>query len=69
MKTLNQTCVDLSISTDAFAKTLRAAMELHRAKLALSQALQEDFSDLRDEGITEEEEQQLKKALSFTIGQ
>jgi len=64
--TINETCVSLSIDPSAFARSLRAAMDLHQAKLALSEAISADFEALREEGLTEEEEQALKLAL-YTI--
>ncbi len=65
--TINETCVSLSIDPSAFARSLRAAMDLHQAKLALSEAISADFEALREEGLTEEEEQALKLALKYTI--
>ncbi|MGB4204968.1 MAG: hypothetical protein WBJ84_05030 [Bacteroidales bacterium] len=69
MKSINETCIELSIDPAAFAKTLRCAMEVAWAKKALSDALSSDFSALREESLTDDEEQALKAALRYTIGE
>jgi hypothetical protein len=67
MKTITETCIDLSIDPSAFKRTLQAAMNLANARRDLSESLSADFDALRDEGLTKEEEQLLKAALSYTI--
>lgn len=69
MKTIKEACLELSISPTAFDKTLRCAIRLFLARGNLTAAISEDFAALRDEGLTDKEEEALKLALKYTIGE
>lgn len=65
MATIFDTCRKLSIDPSAFRRTLRAAVAVADAKKALIEAKRDDMQELREEGLTPEEELALTDALDL----